>query len=711
MLALLALSAHATDAAADADAGAADPYLWLEEVQGKKALAWVAKQDKRSQKLLGKVDGFEALRDRVLETLTSDDRIAWPSQMGDRWTNFWQDGEHVQGIWRRTTREAYLGGKPEWETVIDLDQLSAADGKSWVWHGASCLPPEYRRCLVSLSDGGGDTEIVREFDTVDLAWVEGGFTLPPAKTDIGWLDADTVLVGTDLGEGTLTDSGYPRQVRRWKRGTPITDAEIVFEGEQADVRVGGWRDLTKGFERTWVYRAVTFFTSENWLEVDGKLVRIEVPEDAEVNSWHEWLIVDLKSDWAVRYDVPPPEDQPDAPTKTVERTWPTGSVLAIRIDDFLKGDRHFQPLFTPSERVSYAGLTGTKNHLVIEALDNVRSRAWTLTPQEDGTFARSEITGLPENGDFGIWALDDEEGDEIFLSTNGFLTPTTGMLGSAAPGAPAPEVFATTPARFDASGLVVEQHEAISADGTRIPYFQVGPKDLPLDGTTPTVLNGYGGFEIAMTPNYSPVIGQGWLERGGVYVLANIRGGGEFGPAWHTSALKENRHKAYEDFAAVAKDLIARQVTSPEHLGAFGGSNGGLLMGNMAMSYPELFEAIVCQVPLLDMKRYSHLLAGASWMGEYGDPDDPAQWAYIQTFSPYHLERADGDYPTVFFQTSTMDDRVHPGHARKMAAKMLDHHHDVLYWENTQGGHGGAANQIQRANMWAMAWTFFAEEL
>ncbi len=671
-----------------------DPYLWLEEVEGKKPLAWVGKQDKKTEKELGKAAGFAELEDRILSILDADDRIAWPSQHAGWWTNFWQDAEHRQGIWRRTTREAYLAGKPEWELLLDLDALSAAEGKSWVWHGATCLPPEERRCLVSLSDGGSDAEVVREFDTVDKTWVEGGFSLPESKNNIGWIDQDTVYVGADLGEGSMTSSGYPRTTRRWKRGTPVEQAELVYEGKPTDVSVGAYKDFTPGFEREWVYRGVSFFETELWLVRDGKLVFLDLPLDATAGTWHEWLLVQPKTDWEVG-----------------GATWPAGSLVATKLDDFLAGGRTFQALFTPTERTALAGYTDTKNHLVVQTLDNVRSRAYVLTPQADGTFARSDIAGLPENSDYAIWPLDAHTSDEIFVRSEDFLTPTTAMLGSAAPGAPAPVVFATTPARFDAAGLAISQHEATSKDGTRVPYFQVARADLALDGTAPTVIDGYGGFEVSMTPDYSGGVGAGWLERGGVYVVANIRGGGEFGPTWHTSALKEHRHRAYEDFAAVAEDLIARKVTSPDHLGAMGGSNGGLLMGNMAVGYPHLFEAILCQVPLLDMKRYSHLLAGASWMGEYGDPDDPEQWKFIQTFSPYHLVKADADYPRVLFQTSTADDRVHPGHARKMAAKMMEMKHDVLYWENTQGGHGGAANNEQRAKMWALAWTFLWEEL
>jgi prolyl oligopeptidase len=682
---LAALSAHAQE----------DELQWLEEVDGKKPLAWVGKQNKATEKELGKVDGFDALQERLLAILDADDRIPVPSQMGAHWYNFWQDKEHVQGIWRRTTRASYESGNPTWETVLDLDALSAAEGKRWVWHGSTCLPPEYRRCLVSISNGGTDADETREFDTVDKAFVADGFRLPEAKSRVAWLDRDTVFVGTDWGQ-TMTDSGYPRQSRTWKRGTSWEKAELVFEGQQADVAVSAYADLTPGFERQFVNRGVTFYTSELYLRqpADGKLVRVEVPDDASASVWREWLVVELKSDWAVG-----------------DHTWPTGSLLATKFDTFLTGDRTFLPLFTPADRVSLAGWTATRHHLVVTLLDHVKHHLVVLTPQADGSFAPSEIAGLPTNGTVSAWPVDSDESDELFVMTNDFLTPATLSLGSAVPGAPAPKQLRQATPKFDAAGLVVEQHEAVSKDGTRVPYFQVFRQGLALDGTHPTVINGYGGFEIAMMPAYSGGVGAGWLEKGGVYVLANIRGGGEFGPAWHQAALKEKRPRAYEDFAAIAQDLIDRKVTSPAHLGAMGGSNGGLLMGNMAMGWPELFSAIVCQVPLLDMRRFNKLLAGASWMGEYGDPDDPEQWKFIQTFSPYHLVKPDVDYPRMLFVTSTKDDRVHPGHARKMAARMKAQKHDVLYWENTEGGHGGAANNQQRARMWALSWSFLWSEL
>jgi len=653
----------------------------------------VKKQDRITEKELTADPDYQPMRKRLLSILDSDDRIPVPRVMGDVWYNFWQDADHVQGVWRRTTRESYATESPNWEVVLDLDALSKVERKTWVWHGAQCLPPEYRRCMVSLSDGGSDADVKREFDTVDKAFVDGGFVVPQAKSDVAWIDEDTLFVGTDWGEGTLTESGYPMQTRRWTRGTPLADAKILAEGEPSDVAVNAWADLTPGYHREFVVKAHTFFTSETWLVDGDDLVHVDVPIDAEPAVWKDWLLVSLRTDWTIG-----------------EQTWPAGSLIAARLDGFLAGDQAFQALFTPTPRSSLAGYSVTKSRIVLSILDNVRSVTRVLTPEGD-TFTPSDVAGLPELGDVSVWDVDGYVSDEIFVYATDFLTPSTLSIGDSAPGAPAPTKLKELPAMFDATGLQIQQFEATSQDGTKIPYFQVSREDLVLDGTNPTLVDGYGGFEISELPYYSGGLGASWLEKGGVFVLANIRGGGEFGPAWHQAALKENRPRAYEDFAAVTQDLIDRKVSSPEHIGAMGGSNGGLLVGNMAIGWPQLYKAILCQVPLLDMKRYTHLLAGASWSGEYGDPDDPEQWAYIQKFSPYQLVRADGHYPRILFTTSTRDDRVHPGHARKMVAKMEAMGHDVLYWENTQGGHGGAVNNQQRAKMWALSYTFLWHEL
>jgi len=674
-----------------ADTSATDPNQWLEAVEDEKALAWAAEQNADSVDELTRSGDFKRIEKRTLEILDSDEKIAYVGKMGEHYYNFWRDAEHVRGIWRRTTLAEYRKTEPAWETVLDMDALAKAEDKNWVYSGADCLAPEYRLCLLSLSIGGADAKVVREFDTVSKTFVKGGFELAEAKSGTSWIDADTLFVGTDFGPGSLTNSGYPRIAKRWKRGTPLTAAETVYEGKVEDVWNGAFAETTPGYERQVIMRGVTFYSSEIFLLQDGKLVKVDKQDSANASLHRQWLLLDLREDWAVN-----------------GKTWPAGSLLVTRLDDFMAGKREFAPLFTPTDRSSLAGYSPTRNHIIVNELDNVKNRVYVWTHGSNG-WSREALPGLPEFGTVDVNAVDERDSDAYFVTATDFLTPTSLHYGEVGKGKP--ELLKSLPAFFDASKLAVSQHEATSADGTRVPYFQVAAKAVELNGKNPTVLYGYGGFEVSMTPNYAASIGDAWLNKGGVYVVANIRGGGEFGPKWHQAALKANRNKAYEDFAAVARDLIARKVTSTPHLGTLGGSNGGLLMGNMLTQYPDLFGAIVCQVPLLDMRRYHTLLAGASWMGEYGNPDDPKEWEFIQTFSPYHNVKADVKYPRTLFTTSTRDDRVHPGHARKMVAKMKQQGHDVLYYENIEGGHGGSANNAQRAFMTALAWTFFAREL
>jgi len=671
-----------------------DPFMWLENVTAEKSLDWVrAHNAKSTGELTG--EAFDALRKRLLAILDSEARIPYVQKIGACYYNLWTDAKNPRGLWRRTTPEEYAKEEPAWETVLDLDALGKAEGESWVWHGAEVLEPEKRLCLLSLSRGGSDADVVREFDLEKKAFVEGGFQVPEAKSSVSWRDQDHLYVGTDFGPGSMTSSGYPRLAKLWKRGTPLSEAKLVYEGHPDDVWVTAGRDATPGFERDYLMRGITFWTNELSLgtEKDGALTwtPIDKPEDANANPHREWLFIELRSDWNVG-----------------GKTYAAGSLLANRLEDHLAGKRDFQVLFEPSERISLASYSPTRHHVILTTLDNVKSRLWVLTPGEKG-WTREALEGLPEFGELGARAVDANETDEYFVTATGFLTPP-GLYGGTLGGA-APRLLKSTPEYFDTTGLEVSQHETTSKDGTRIPYFEVRSSKLKLDGTAPTLLYAYGGFEISMTPSYSATRGAAWLERGGVYVLANIRGGGEFGPKWHQAALKANRPRAYEDLAAVARDLVARKVTSAERLGVMGGSNGGLLVGNMLTMYPELFGAVVCQVPLLDMRRYHELLAGASWMGEYGDPDDPAQWDFIRTFSPYHNVQAGAKYPRTLFLTSTRDDRVHPGHARKMVARMESQGHDVLYYENIEGGHGGAADNTQRAFMEALSYSFLWNQL
>ncbi len=662
-----------------------DPYLWLEEVDGAKALQWVRERSARDTAELEAVPEFAEIHAKLLEIYNDRERIPYASFQGAWLYNFWQDADHVRGVWRRTFLDQYVTEDPVWETVLDLDALAQAEGENWVWKGASFLEPEGRLCLLSLSRGGGDATVVREFDTVTKDFVAGGFAVPEAKSSVSWRDEDTVWIGTDFGAGSLTDSGYPRLVKLWRRGTPLADAVTVFAGEQTDVSVGAYTQVRPEGRYDFVYRTPEFFRGTNYLYLDGRLVRLDIPEDAETRGvFKERLLVTLRTDWNVG-----------------GRTYPQDALLAIGLDDFLAGGREFTVLFEPGPRVSLAGVTTTRNHLLLNTLDNVRSRAYKLTPAETGPWPREEIA-LPGLGSAGAGPASDTD-DTFFFSYTDFLTPSS--LWVVRPGRE-PLRIKTTPEHFDAEGMSVAQHEAVSADGTKIPYFIFMPKGFQADGTNPTMLYGYGGFEVSMRPSYSGTTGAAWVARGGVYVLANIRGGGEFGPRWHQAALRENRQRAFDDFIAVAEDLIARKVTSPAHLGIVGGSNGGLLVGAAFTQRPELFNAVVCQVPLLDMKRYNKLLAGASWMAEYGNPDTD-DWENMKLWSPYQNLDKGKDYPKVLFATSTRDDRVHPGHARKMVKKMTDMGKPVYYYENIEGGHAAGADLNARAYTDALEYAYF----
>jgi prolyl oligopeptidase len=668
-----------------------DPYLWLEDVTGEKALSWVKAQNAESMAQLAKGEAFTALDERLLKILDSKDRIPMVTKAGRYWYNFWRDAQHQRGLWRRTTLEEYRKPKPDWEVVLDLDALAAAEKENWVWKGAAFLKPAYERCLVSLSRGGADATVEREFDVKTKAFVKDGFALPEAKSEVAWESLDRIYVGTNFGPGSLTKSGYPRVVKEWKRGTPLAEAIGVYEGRPDDVAVTAWRDLTTGFERDFVERNPTFWTSEFYLRRDGKLIKIEKPDDANAAVHRDWLFIRLRNPW-----------------KIGDKTYPEGALLATNFEGFLKGERRLDILFQPTERTSLAAYSPTRNHLLLNVLDNVHNRVFVYT-HKDGQWQHEPLHGVPPFGTASAFAVDPDKSDDYFLVVSDYLTPSSLSLGSLSKGVT--EKLKELPSFFNTQGLTVRQHEAVSKDGTHIPYFEVARKDLVYNGKNPTLLYGYGGFEVPMLPSYQPEVGAAWLEKGGTYVVANMRGGGEFGPKWHQAALKANRHKAYEDFIAVAEDLIRRKVTSPPHLGIRGGSNGGLLMGNMLTMRPDLFGAIDCAVPLLDMSRYHKLLAGASWMAEYGNPDDPKEWAFIRTFSPYHNVRKDVKYPPILFTTSTRDDRVHPGHARKMVAKMKAMGHDVLYYENIEGGHAGAADNKQRAFMSALAFTFLWEHV
>jgi prolyl oligopeptidase len=667
-----------------------DPYLWLEDVTGEKALTWVRAQNTISTNELEHSPDFEPIRKRLLAILDSKEKIPYVSKHGPYYYNFWRDEKNVRGLWRRTSLEEFKKSHPAWETVMDLDQLSAVEKENWVWKGYEVLYPTYDRCLVVLSRGGADASVIREFDLKAKQFVTNGFYLPEAKSAVVWRNRDELYVGTDFGPGSLTSSGYPRIVKEWKRGTPLTEAKMVFEGKPEDVAVDPAVVHDHGRIYEFISRGVTFFTSEELVRRGDDWVRIDKPADARVSTFEDQILLRLRSDWTVG-----------------GKTYPAGALLATDFDSFLGGKRNFDVLFEPTERKSLSGWSDTKHYLIINELDNVRNRLYVLE-RKNGGWTRTPLEA-PKFGSVAADGIDADESDDYFMTVSDFLTPSTLSIGTVA--RLGVEKLKSLPSFFDANGLEISQHEATSKDGTKIPYFQVARKSLELNGSNPTLLYGYGGFEISMLPNYSAGVGSAWLERGGVYVLANIRGGGEFGPKWHEAARKEHRQRAYDDFIAVAEDLVRRKVTSPRHLGIQGGSNGGLLMGVMLTERPDLFRAVVCQVPLLDMRRYNKMLAGASWMDEYGNPDKPEDWAYISKYSPYQNVAKGKDYSRVLFLTSTRDDRVHPGHARKMVAKMEGQGHDVLYYENIEGGHGGAANNKQQAFMSALAYTFLLKEL
>ncbi|MEE1815787.1 prolyl oligopeptidase family serine peptidase [Streptomyces sp. SP18ES09] len=662
--------------------------MWLEDVSGEAALTWVAERNAETAEALAADAGFAPLKARVREVLDASDRIPYTVRRGAFLYNFWRDADHVRGVWRRTTLEQYRKDAPEWEVLLDVDALAAAEDEKWVWDGARVRRPAHDRALVRLSRDGGDAVVVREFDLTTGEFVAGGFEVAEAKTRIGWIDADTVFVGTDTGPGSLTDSGYPRTVRRWHRGTPVEESELVYEAADTDVSAWGYRDDTPGFERDFVGRSLDFFRSEtHLLRPDGTTVRVDVPEDALVDVHRGHLLVTLKSDWLGQ---------------------PTGSLLAFDFEAFLAGDRTAEALFTPDERTALAGHSWTRHHLILETMRDVSTHIEVLTPGRDGAgWTRKPLVGVPPLSAVGVVDTDPDVSDEYFLDVSGFLQPSSlhrGQVGGDT------EVLKQAPERFDTTGLTVRQHFATSEDGTRVPYFVIGP-DHAVTGPGPTLLYGYGGFEVSLTPYYGAVTGRAWLEGGGTHVIANIRGGGEYGPDWHQAALGADRPRAFEDFAAVARDLVARGITTPDRLGASGGSNGGLLMGAMLTRHPELFGAIVAQVPLLDMTRFHKLLAGASWIAEYGDPDDEADLAHLRALSPYHRIEADRAYPPVLLMTSTRDDRVHPGHARKTAARLREYGHRVLFHENTGGGHAGAGDNEQAAHNSALVHTFLRKHL
>ena len=665
-----------------------DPWLWLEEVSAEKSISWANGLNKKS---LGELDSpaREALRQKLLAIYDSKEKIPYPDARGKWLYNFWKDEQHVRGIWRRVSLDGFKKKDPAWEVVLDVDARAAAEKENWIYKGVECLVPKHELCLVSLSRGGGDAIVTREFDTVKKQFVKDGFSLPEAKPTVGWKDQDTLYVATDFGPGTLTTSGYPRLAKEWKRGTLLSEAKLLFEGKASDVDVLAWRDWHQGKAIDLVVRDLTFFSTEVFLIENGKLEKLEKQDDANVELFADLLLLELRSDW-----------------KVGEKTWPAGALLSTKLKDYRAGKRDFEVLFEPAKNKSLLTHSRLRSGFVLNELEDVRNKVWALT-LEKGKWKRTAVP-LPGIGSWDISPFDQNDSDKYWVQVADFTQPARLELGELKTAKR--ELMKTNPQFFDAAALETTQHFVTSKDGTKVPYFVVAKKGLVLDGNTPVLMTAYGGFEVSYTPFYDGALGAAWLDKG-AFVLANIRGGGEYGPQWHETAIKQNRQRAYDDFIAVAEDLIARKVTSPKRLGIQGASNGGLLMGVMLTQRPDLFGAIVCSVPLLDMKRYHTLLAGASWMGEYGDPGVADEWAALAKYSPYQNVKKGSKYPRVLFTTSTLDDRVHPGHARKMVARMLEQGHDVIYFENTEGGHGGAANNAQKANLKSLEYTFLMNQL
>lgn len=655
-----------------------DPYIWLEDVEGKQALDWVGERNKHSLGILEADDRFTGLMEGALRDYNADDKIAYGRLLGGSVHNFWQDEKNTRGIWRRASLRSYKAGKPRWVTLMDLDQVAHDEGENWVLKGRKCLAPDFGRCLVELSRGGGDAVVTREYDAV-MKRFAGTFITDEAKQEVVWVDSDTVMIGTDFGQGSMTESGYPNQIRIWKRGYDLDTAKMIHEGNRDDV--GSFPFASHRADSTYVgvRQALGFFT--NILHIYDvaaeEMRRLDLPRAIDFKGifGHD-VIIQLRKGWRIS-----------------GRDILAGALVSVNIADASGGTTgaNLRIIFTPTASSSIDDVQIGKDRMFISVLEDVTGKLFSAKPSNKG-WDVAEI-GVPENGSLNIVSAD-EWSDAAFLNYENFLQPDT--LYTVERGRE-PEAIQSLPARFEADGLVAEQKFAASSDGTRIPYFLIRKADTKMDGTTPTMLYGYGGFEISMTPAYLAGFGKLWLESGGAYVIANIRGGGEFGPAWHQAVLKENRQLAFDDFIAVAENLISTGLTSAKHLGIRGGSNGGLLVGAVVTQRPELFSAVICAVPLLDMMRYHTLLAGASWMGEYGDPDIPAERAYIRSYSPYQNVDPATEYPEMFIFTSTKDDQVHPGHARKMAARLMEYDKPVLYYENTEGGHSAAANLKQRA--------------
>jgi prolyl oligopeptidase len=697
LIGLLTMTALGTTASAQqpAVAAAEDPFLWLEEIEGEKALAWARAENDKSLGALQADPRYKVFEARALEILQAKDRIPFVSIESDGLYNFWQDEKNKRGLWRKTTLASYRTANPVWETVLDIDALAAAEKANWVYQGSDCLPPEGTRCLLSLSDGGKDANVVREFDRKTRSFVAGGFDLPEGKQSVDWLDKDTVVVAREWGEGTMTKSGYPFVAKLLKRGQKLEDAKEIFRGTSEDVQASVivLRDGRGVVHGLLGQRGVNFFDREYTLLTDKGPVKLDLPKKAGPAGIIDGrLLMTIRQDW----------------TPAGGRTYKAGSLLSYDLAAWKKAPNStpVSLVFEPTARQTLGSVATTRNKLIVTILDNVRGKAFAYD-YAGGAWKATPIA-LPDNATIGLTAAADET-DQVMFSAANYLSPTALHYYDAATGKL--EALKSTPPRFDSANHVVEQFEAKSRDGTMIPYFMVRPKNAKMDGSTPTLLYGYGGFQSPMVPNYSGSMGKLWLEQGNAYVVANLRGGGEFGPAWHQTAQGANKQRTWDDFIAVAEDLVARKLTSPRRLGVVGGSQGGLLVGTAITQRPELFNAAIIQVPLFDMIRYPLLGAGASWKGEYGDPDKPEERAWIEGYSPYQKLVAGKTYPTPFILTSTKDDRVHPAHGRKAAAKIAALGQPYYYYENIDGGHNAAANLAESARRMALEYTYASKRL
>ncbi|MAV83762.1 MAG: S9 family peptidase [Gammaproteobacteria bacterium] len=665
-----------------------DPYLWLEDVEGKEALQWVESQNELTKERYSQAETFDETYNYLLDDYNSVDRIPFPSIRGQYIYNFWRDKNNIRGIWRRTSLESYQNDAPEWETIIDVDLLANEENKNWVWRGANCLGPDFKKCLVSLSDGGKDASVLREYDIETKTFVEDGFFAPEAKQYSDWINEDQVLIATDFGEGTLNESGYARQVRIWNRGDNLLSSEILFEGGYQDIFSFPFSEIRPDGNYFGVLEGPTFFTKILHLYSNDKLIKVDLPLKVDIyGTYQNLLLISIAEEWL---------------------GFAIGSLLAVNIEDALAQNitsKSVKMLFEPTDTSFLRSVSIGKDQILVNTLDNIKGKI-THFKKIGKTWFESNLRGFDE--DMLSISASDSWSNIAFIGSESFTQPT-GLYFSK--DSEEFKKIKSLPRKFDPSVYEVNQFFSQSKDGTEIPYFQISRNDMVLNSSNPTLLYGYGGFEISLTPSYLSAFSRKWLDQGGVYVIANIRGGGEYGPKWHQSALKANRQRAYDDFISIAEDLISKGVTSPKNLGIRGGSNGGLLVGAVVTQRPDLFNAVICAVPLLDMYRYDKLLAGASWVDEYGDPDNEDEWEFIKKYSPYQNVFPNREYPEIYFYTSTKDDRVHPGHARKMAKKMLDQGHKIIYYENVEGGHSAASNYEQSAFMSALQLEYLNDKL